>query len=182
MKKRRVWVMAAASSSLIALRGLVFGAEAEAQSLWSPPLSVYASPKTYCGDAGIPQNVAAIPWIGCFSLSAGHAATGTLSGQHAVDANGDEDFTVNGTSVVYQRGPQRPASGTNLPLVHTMGVAGYSFCKDATDIRCPSSITVFSRNPDKSVLFMVAECLPPTHKMCVLTQQTWDYYMSRLHQ
>jgi hypothetical protein len=155
--------------------------QAAAQS--SSPLGPYASLKTFCGEAPIPQNIATIPWIGCLALSAGHSATGTFSNQHvevAVDPGGQEIFTVNGTVVTEKTDPQTHVRGTNLAYVRVGGLAGYSICPDnAGPGNCPSSINIFSRNPDKSVLFMVSECFPPQYKACALTQSMWDYEKSR---
>ena len=137
-------------------------------------LRKYGLPQTYCGTEAIPQDITTIPWIGCFTLSADHSATGTFSNHQvevAVDANGEEVFTVDGTVITTIRFPQR-ASETNVPYVHVTS-SGYGFCDEAGAAFCPSSITVFSRNSDRSVLFMVAECLPPTYRVCVLTQQNW---------
>jgi hypothetical protein len=150
------------------------------QDCVAPGLGAYGCTSSYCGKGPIPRDIEEIPWIGCFSLSAGHTARGMLSNQHVevtVDATGEEVFTVNGT-VVRNVDPARSTSGTNVPFAGSMGVAGYRFCQDASR-GCPSDIEVFSRNPDKSVLFMVAECLPPNYGVCVLDQENWDYEMRR---
>lgn len=154
----------------------------EAQESTSSPLGAYGSMSTYCGKGSITENVVTIPWIGCFSLSAGHRASGVLSGQHveiAVDSNGQEIFTVNGSVVTGTFGPNRTPSGTNLPFVRVSG-AGYSFCEDQTTAHCAIDVSIFSRDPDKSVHFMVAECFPPPGRLCVLNQKNWDYEKSRL--
>jgi hypothetical protein len=165
--------------SLLVLLMLLLWYPAKAQS---PPsrLSAYGSINTYCGRDPVLQNADIIPWIGCFLLSAGHSATGMFSSHHvdlAVDATGQEIFAVDGTSIADIVGPQRSKSGTNLPFVHA-GM-GHSFCKDEADGPCPSQIIALSRNPDKSVLFMVLECLPPENHVCVTTQENWTYENSR---
>jgi hypothetical protein len=167
---------------VLLLCGLLFGHQAYALDSNSSPLGAYASTNTFCGNEAIPQNITAIPWIGCFSLSAGHTASETFSGHNvevAVDAAGQEAFTVDGTLVTDIFGPHRPASGTNLPFVHECSGSGYSFCQAPTSASCSPCLTVFSRNPDKSVLFMVSECFPPTNHVCVSTQRNWDFEKSR---
>jgi hypothetical protein len=121
--------------------------------------------------------------VGCFYLSAGHQALGTFAThlvEVAVDATGAEVFKVDGHVVVEMHGT--PTS-TNLPFVKAGGVAGYSICKGEAGrySGCPSSITIFSRDPDKVVLFVVSECLPPKYSLCVTTQENWDYEKARLH-
>jgi len=167
---------------LIVASGLfpLFQVAAQAPPSFAPYLSV----KTFCGKDPIPQNIAAIPWIGCFSLSAGHSATGTFSNQHvdvAVDASGQEIFTVNGTVVVDKNDFAQHIRETNLPYVRLEGTAGYSICPDTAtgSENCPSSINIYSRNPDKSVIFMVSECVPPLYHACAMTQDGWDYQKSR---
>jgi hypothetical protein len=139
----------------------------------------YLSVKTYCGKDPIPQDVTTLPWVGCFSLSAGHKVAGTFSNQKvevAVDTMGKEVFTVNGTVVTRTHDPLR----TNLSYVLVSGGDGYAICPDTGPINpCPSSINVFSRNADKSVLFVVAQCLPPRFKVCVLNRENWDAEISR---
>jgi len=73
------------------------------------------------------------------------------------------------------------ATWTNLPYVSEGGVAGYLFSKEAEDRNSPhpSHIEIYSRNPDKSILFMVVECLPPNSRLCVTTQKNWDFEKSR---
>jgi hypothetical protein len=177
----RAFPASAMFALLIVASGLfpLFQVAAQTPSLLAPYLSV----RTYCGKDPIPQNIATMPWIGCFSLSAGHSATGTFSNQNvevAVDAGGQEIFTVNGTVVVEKNDPQRRVRGTNLSYVHVEGVAGFSICPDtAGPENCPSSINIYSRNPDKSVIFMVSECLPPQYHLCVLSQENWDYQKTR---
>jgi hypothetical protein len=165
---------------LLVICGLLFlWYPANAQSPQSR-LGAYGSINGYCGRDPIPQNADIIPWIGCFLLSAGHNATGMFSNHHvdlAVDATGQEVFAVDGTLIENVVGPQQSKSGTNLPFVHA-GM-GYSFCKDEANDPCPSQIMTLSRNPDKSVLFMVVECFPPENHACVSTQENWTYENSR---
>lgn len=145
-----------------------------------PSLAKYGLPKTYCGTDDIPRDVTTIPWIGCFILSAGHSATGTLSNHSievTVDADGDEVFSADGTVITINRLPQRPAYGTNVPYVYVVG-SGYGFCEGAGTPYCPAHIGVFSRNADGSVLFTVSECFPPENRVCVLTQENWELYKS----
>jgi hypothetical protein len=160
----------------LALVILLFtGHRSEAQTSTASHLGVYGETSTYCGTGGITQNASAIPWIGCFSLSAGHSATGTFSNQKVevtVDAAGQETFMVNGVAITTSQ------RATNLPYVHPSG-GGYSICPDTAPDNCPTHIDVFSRNADRSVLFMVAECFPPPlYRKCVLTQQNWDFEQS----
>jgi hypothetical protein len=155
--------------------------EARAQDLSN--LGVYGKTSSYCGRGAVPRDVSTIPLIGCFYLSAGHGAKGTLSKHRidlSVDSAGNEVFKVDGTLITDTRDT---ASLTNLPYVGAGGVAGYRICEGATDrnIGCPTTITVFSRNPDKTVLFEVVECLPPGYRLCVSTQENWDYEKSRIH-
>lgn len=143
-----------------------------------PSLAKFGMPKTYCGTDDVLRDVTTIPWIGCFILSAGHSATGRLSNHRievTVGADGNEVFTADGTAIVINRPPQRPASGTNVPYVHVVG-SGYGFCEDAGTSPCPANIGVFSRNADHSVLFTVSECYAPEYRVCVLTQKNWDFY------
>lgn len=146
---------------------------------WLWPLGAYSDVKSYCGTGPLPRNVATIPWIGCFILSPGHGAAGTFS-NHLVEVtvgeNGEEVFTVDGTVIKDQPTPSR----TNVEFVHPT-VGGYSFCEAAGPDACATSVGVWSRNPDHTVLFTVAECLPPTYHVCVLSQENWDYQKSREH-
>ena len=154
---------------------------AEAQ-VFAPSLGPYGRLDSYCGTGRIPQDVATIPWIGCVYLSAGHGARGTFWNHNveiAVGADGREAFTVDGTSITETHSPQRTASGTNMPFVRVGGVDGYWICQGTSGAACPSDITIFSRNPDKSVLFMVSECLAPTYHLCVTTRENWNYEKSR---
>lgn len=145
------------------------------------PLGAYAATSTFCGPGRVPADPVAIPWIGCFSLSAGHNAGGTFANRSvnvAVDASGHETFTVDGIVVHDELEPPQPRSRTNLPFVYTDGSGGYRVCPGYAD-RCPSDVGVFSRNPDRSVLFMISECLPPDYNACVSTQDNWNYEVSR---
>jgi hypothetical protein len=127
-----------------------------------------------------------IPQIGCIYLSSGHKATGEFSGHNVeitVGADGIEKFRVDGMLVEPKIGANRTVSGTNLPSVHLWGGStGFSFCSDPAASSCPSSISVHSRNPDKTILFSVTQCLPPDYQRCVGNQANWDYELSRLSQ
>lgn len=154
------------------MNGLLLCHQAAAQSSNSSPASSYA---LLCGDDPISRDASTIPWIGCFYLSAGHSATGTFANQKvevSVDAAGNDIFKVNGTVVTRTRDPQ----GTNVPYVRPTG-SGYSVCPDATSDNCSSGIDVHSHNADKTVLFVVSECLPPRNRehVCVLKQKDWDF-------
>jgi hypothetical protein len=157
--------------------GLVFAQQAMAQDTAPSHLGVYGATNTYCGKGAVPQNIETIPLIGCFRLSAGHGAIGEFSGHTVkvtVDGAGHEVFTVDGVLIGETGG--RP----ELPFVRPAGGgAGYAICQNANSPSCPANITVFSRNPDQSVLFVVAECLAPTNHVCVTTQINWDYEKSR---
>jgi hypothetical protein len=144
-----------------------------------PPHQATGSYLLLCGQETIPRDVMTIPWIGCFSLSAGHSAIDTFSNQKvevAVDAAGQETFTVNGTAITI-----RDPLATNLPYVRRSPL-GYAICPDdaKSDSSCPSRIEVFFRNADKSILFVVSECLPPSNQVCAMTQKNWDFEQSRL--
>lgn len=154
-----------------------------ANAQFSSPLSslgAYGRLSTWCGSKPIPRDVTALPSIGCFELSPGRSAVGTISGHRievSVDEKGQEVFRADGTVVTELH--DRLHRFTNLPYVHTMGVDGYKFCSDASSPSCPSDITVFSRNQDKTILFFVSKCLPPDYRVCVTTQQNWDYEASK---
>lgn len=159
--------------------GFLFTQQTTAMDATPSPLGIYGATSTYCGKGPVQQNVKTLPLIGCIQLSAGHGASGEFSG-HAVkvivDGAGHEAFTIDGTLIGEMGG--RPS----LPFVRPAGGgAGYAICQDASSPSCPANITVFSRNPDRSVLFVVAECLPPTNHVCVTTQENWDYEKSRQH-
>jgi hypothetical protein len=147
-------------------------------------LGSYGQLSTYCGHAPIPADATLVPQIGCFTLSPGRSAQGTLAGhlvKVSVDVRGQEVFAVDGTVVVetYDR-KRQPSRFTNLAFVHTQGVAGYGICEVATnDGWCPTHITVFGTRPDKSILFVVSECLAPGYRVCVTTQENWDYELSK---
>jgi len=153
------WIAASISLCLIAQLSA-------AQNMAPSPLGSYARLNTYCGDQPIPKDNTAIPQFGCFLLSAGHAAEGNFSGHRVevtVGLTGDEIVLVDGTALSYlQDRNRRPPSFTNLDYVlPTGGDSGFRFCSDGSHTYCPSGITVFSRNSDKSVLFSMSECLPP---------------------
>lgn len=143
-----------------------------------PSLAKFGMLKTFCGTDDIPRDVTTIPWIGCFMLSAGHSATGILSNHHievAVSAEGEEVFTADGTVIKTNRPPQTPPHGTNVPYVYPMG-SGYAFCEGTGTPYCLTDIGVHSRNADHSTIFTVSECYAPEYRVCVLTQENWDFY------
>jgi len=161
----------------------LFPNQAKAQEVNLSHLGAYGKTSTFCGEQPIKQNDPTIPWIGCFILTPGKKATGTFQShkvETSVDSQGNEIFIVDGSLVKEDR---HTATWTNLPYVSEGGEAGYSFSTEATDRNSyhPSRITIFSRNPDKSILFMVSECLPPAYNVCVSTQENWDYEKSRGH-
>jgi len=168
---------------LIAASSALFLAHASAQVTLPSRLGVYGKLSAYCGTEEIVRNIQTIPAIGCFSLSAGHGAVGTFASHRvevSVDDAGNEVFKVDGALLVETHDN---ASGTQLPYVGVGGVAGYRFCEGPTDRNtgCPASITIFSRNSDKTILFMVSQCFPPEYHLCVTTQQNWDFEKSRRH-
>jgi hypothetical protein len=168
---------------ILAMTGLLLVARTQAQEPGESHLGAYGKTSTYCGVKAVPRNQPTIPQVGCFYLSAGHRATGTLATHFieiSVDDAGTEIFKVDGQRITETHDT---ATWTNLPYVTVGGVAGYSICERPTDRNsgCPSSITIFSRDPDKAVLFLVSECLPPQYRLCVTTQANWDYEKSRLH-
>jgi hypothetical protein len=150
-----------------------------------PPshLGVYGATRSYCGHGAIPQDVTDIPWVGCFLLSPGHSASGTIAGhlvQVSVDESGTESFLVDAQKLSHVFGHDRPTSGTNLPDVRGAGGdAGYAFCNSDIATDCPSQITVFSRNTDKTVLLTALQCLPPDNHICVSNKEMWDYQNAR---
>jgi hypothetical protein len=161
----------------------VIFAHARAQTPDLSKLGVYGKTSTYCGTKEIARNPQAIPDVGCFYLSSGRHAIGTLASHHidvSVDNAGVEVFMVDGDLVVDTRDT---ASGTNIAYVGASGTTGYRFCEGATDRNtgCPISLIAFSRNADKSIFFMVSECVPPNYRLCVTTQENWDYEKSRQH-
>jgi hypothetical protein len=118
-------------------------------------------------------------------MSPGHSAAGTIAGHHvqvSVDESGTESFVVDEQNVSHVFGRGGPPSGTNLPDVRGAGGdAGYAFCNSNIASDCPSQITVFSRNADKTVLLIAVECLPPDNHLCVNTKEMWDYQNARSH-
>jgi hypothetical protein len=149
------------------------------------PLGSYRKVETYCGAGAVAANPTTIPQFGCFLMSFGHVAEGVIADHHVrviVDKNGQEAFEVNGITVSAIDEPNaRRSHSTNVPTVHVAGVAGYNFCLGTTNDLCPASITIYARNDDKTILFMVSECLPPNYHTCVLPKEGWDYLASRLH-
>lgn len=154
---------------------------AEAQSSSSSPWNPQNAQNTFCGGETPPQGSATIPFAGCFVLSAGQSAAGVFASHNVVvslNSYGQISYTVDSTLV---SGSQRTASGTNLPFVQDRSINGMSFCLGTTDdSSCPSNITIFSRKPDRSVIFLVAECFPPDYRSCVVSQKMWD--MAHSHQ
>ena len=146
------------------------------------PLGVYRAATTYCGLDPIRQDPAILPEIGCFVLSPGHVAKGTFSG-HAVEVSvaptGEETFNVDGTQIrSFFDQTKNPSVFTNLRFVRPAGGgSGYAVCLD-DGRNCPSSINVFSRNADKTVLFTVSECLPPAYLACAISRENWNYLKS----
>jgi hypothetical protein len=172
-------------TALILCLSVVVFARTHAQQSADSHLGVYGKLSTYCGKQVIPRDPSAIPEFGCFYLSAGRGAKGTFATHRveiSVDGAGKEAFKVDGTLVV---DTHDTATWTNLPYVMAGGAAGYSICEGPTDrisgLGCPSTIEVWSRNPDKTILFLVSECLPPEYRQCVVSQAGWDYAKSRRH-
>jgi hypothetical protein len=170
-------------SFLVGMTGAILQSQGKAQEAVQPNLGIYGETASYCGAGAVARNPVTIPNIGCFRLSPGHAAVGRFSTHRvevSVNSQGHEIFSVNGAPVVETH---ETASGTQLPYVGVGGVAGYRFCEGPTDRNtgCPVSITIFSRDADRTALFMVSECLPPKYRLCVTTQANWDYEKSRAH-
>jgi hypothetical protein len=168
---------------LIATANALCLSQARAEETLPPNLGVYGKLSSYCGTKEIARNIQTIPEIGCFYLSVAHVAEGTIASHRveiSVDYAGNDVFKVDGALVVETHDT---ASGTQLPYVGVGGVAGYRFCEGPTNRNtfCPVSITVFSRNSDKTILFMVSECLPPDYHSCVTTKENLDYERSRRH-
>lgn len=169
-----VFVRALVSYSLIIV--LSARASANAMDFSSDPMTGTLG-STYCRNHPIQHDNPSIPWIGCFYLSAGHHAEGTFSSHHVeagVDPTGSEIFIVDGTVVE----AQTTESHTNLPFVR-LDPVGYEFCEDSTSTSCPTQIAVFSRDSDKSILFLVSECFRPKYQYCVTSQEEWDSEVSR---
>jgi hypothetical protein len=157
---------------------------AQTPQVIAPRLGAYGRLDTYCGAGQIPHDPAEIPLIGCFYLSQGHKTAATIQNHRvevSVNEAGEEVFSVDGSYVHEINGPQAPPSHTNLPDVRPSG-SGYGICENAATGYCPTDISVFARNLDKSVLFTVAECLPPDNRICVLSKKAWDFERERLHQ
>ena len=168
---------------LLAL-GCLFAGRIQSQESGGSPLGPYGKTSTFCGAGAIPRDQPGIPRIGCFYLSHGHQAAGTIAThliELSVDDAGVESFKVDGRLVTDTRDT---ATWTNLPYVSAAGVEGYLICEGPTDRNrgCPASVTVFSRDPDHSVLFVVSNCFPPEYRVCVSTQANLDYERSRRRQ
>ena len=148
----------------------------------SSPLGSYANLSTYCGHDPIQTDPATIPEFGCFRLTSKHTASATISThvvQVGVGDDGNEFFSADGIQIEEVPDPSRkPPHKINLPFVNEAS-SGYGFCENDATGYCPVHITVFSRDPDKSVLFMVSHCLPPNNQVCVSTKRNWDYEMSK---
>jgi hypothetical protein len=173
-------------ASAVGLAGAIIQNASLAQTpkVIAPSLGAYGRLDTYCGAGEIPHDPAEIPLIGCFYLSREHKTTGMIQ-SHRVEVSvndaGEEVFSVDGTYVYEINGPQAPPSHTNLPYIRPQGGAGYGICENDATNYCPMDIAVFARNPDKSVLFTVAECMPPDNRLCVLSKANWDAERERLH-
>jgi len=154
----------------------------EVQDSNAPRLPYYARANSYCGKGPIENNPVTIPQIGCFLLSTGHSANANFSTHHievAVDDSGMEVLKADGSLIKRTNGTP---TQTNLDYVKDSG-SGIAVCASKSDMetihRCPAAITVFKRNSDKSILFMVSECLPPEYGLCFLDQENLDYERSR---
>jgi hypothetical protein len=173
------------SATAVFMLGAVTGF-LRAQDFNFPELGRYGQLSEYCGQAPISVNAPVLPQIGCFVLSSGHYVQGAIVGHQvnvSVDANGQEVFAVDGTIVTEMFDQTRaPHRFTNLPFVHLGGIAGFTFCQRATDDWCPTRIDVFNRRPDKSILFMVVQCVPPNYRTCVTTKENWNFELSRAKQ
>lgn len=140
-----------------------------------PNLGPYGRLSSYCGEGEIPKNPFSIPQLGCFYLDKWRVAIGDFLNHRVevdVDPDGKEVFIVDDVTVVTTRDPTTHKPVTNLPFIKPGGTPGVTICEEDGSA-CPTRIEVFSRNPDKSVLFMVSECLPE-HRLCASTQAGWD--------
>jgi hypothetical protein len=145
----------------------------EAQTL-SPDLAPYAAIENWCGRGEIPLNPTTIPWIGCFHLSAGRDVAGEFLNHHVVIKIGDDGkrvLAVDGT-VIYS--DNTPAQEHILPFMISNS-DGYGICEGTSTTKCHSYIGPFKKLPDKSIIFVTTECLPPGYWVCVTTQANWDY-------
>ena len=163
----------------LALAALGMGTmHADAQS----SMSEYGKLKNYCGTDVIPRDGTTIPSMGCFILSANRSASGTFSNHHvevAVDASGEELFIVDGTVIERVILPPPTARGmTNVSYVRATGGAGYKLCDGVSTEACPVDISADTRYPDRSVLFMVFQCPPPTYRFCANTQENLGWINS----
>jgi hypothetical protein len=157
----------------------IIQAQAQTPDVIAPRLGPYGRLDSYCGKDDIPKNPFSIPWIGCFYLEKWRVSIGDFLNHRVevdVDPDGKEVFIVDNVTVVTTRDPITHKPVTNLPFVRTASTPGYIICEEDNS-NCPARIEVFSRNPDKSVLFMVSECLPE-HRLCASTQANWDYIVA----
>jgi hypothetical protein len=131
-------------------------------------LGSYGSLSGYCGNGPYLQDVQTLPFIGCFSLTNGHFSKGTFL-NHAVEvslsATGTVDLFVDGLAE------------TDNPYVH-QSVLGYNLCNDTKGTSCPTRFEMMTHNQN-AYLFAITQCLPPTYRVCVMTQKNWDYENSR---
>ncbi len=136
-------------------------------------LSVWGKAGTYCGQKLVPLNPTKLPSLGCFQLSSGHSAKGIFAGNKI-----DLSITEQGQEVVKANGVVVTNSGGSTVR---LGGAGYLFCSVAASptnpfpSSCATQIDVFSRNPDKSVLFIVSECVLPQYQVCASDQDNLDF-------
>ena len=143
-------------AKLLLIWPLVFQPEAVGQPALptSPGLGAYADlAKQICGKHGVKWNPRELPWIGCFGLSAGNSATSAIDGQQleiAVDPNGKEICKVDGT------------------IVECSG------CIKKNVRYCNTTITVISRNSDKSVFLYVAQRV--WGFTFVTNEENWESY------
>jgi hypothetical protein len=142
------------------------------------PLGSYGSLSTYCGKGPIPRNPPNLPWIGCFVVTAGHVVTGAIGGHRvavSVDLRGVESFNVDGVTVEDRDTAEGPRRGTNLRVSDVKpSLSGYGFsCNKGGG--CATTIDVFGRRPDKSVLWTISQCGPaPIFNVCALSRENYD--------
>jgi hypothetical protein len=144
-----------------------------------PGLGAYSDAiKLGCGKQGANGarwNPKDIPFIGCFGLSSGSSVTGRLVGRQvefAVDERGRENCKVDGVVVV-----QTVRQRTNVPNV-AGGCGLLTFCVDAEHGDCTTSVTIISRNSDKSVYFQIAQRI--FGHTYVTNQENWDGYQQQV--
>jgi hypothetical protein len=142
--------------ALLALLLLGHQVEAVAQQALPtvPGMGLYTNfADQICGKQGIiggRWNPKELPWIGCFGLSIGNGATGTISDHRievAVDTKGEEVCKIDGAAV--------PCQG----------------CIDQ-DHDCSTMLTVISRNTDKSVFLYFAKRV--NQYAYVTNQENWE--------